>query len=334
MKLLVTGATGYIGSHFCVSALQNHHELIMVDDLSNSSIKTLNAIETLSQKKCNFVQLDLCDEQSVARFITKNQDIDVVVHLAAKKNVYDSIHQPLNYYRDNVIASFFLLNALQKNNINKFLFSSTAAVYIDAGDKLYKETFPVCNPSSPYSHSKFMFETMLNDYCRAEKKFSAISLRYFNVAGAHPSALLGESLLNSSGIFPELLKVATKRKEYLNIYGNDYPTPDGTAIRDYIHVMDLIQGHLDALNYLDAHSGFDVFNLGRGEGSSVLNLVNTLENELHTKIPYHFKPRRQGDLCSVIADPGKANQLLGWHAKYTIKDIIHDAWQYSNTPHF
>jgi UDP-glucose 4-epimerase len=327
--ILVTGALGYIGSHIAVElASSSNEELLLIDCSCHESEHTLDVIQTLSQKPCAFVQLDLRSEKDLKQLFESYPQIDIVVHCAAKKSVFESIKEPLTYYDHNLVGSFHLLNAMQKANVHQLIFSSTAAIYADAGAVAYNETMPLAFHTT-YGNTKLMFEIMLSDYCKANPNFSAISLRYFNVTGAHPSGLLGELLNKSSGnLFPEILKATLGQIDHLTIYGNDYPTADGTAIRDYIHVMDIAQGHIDAIQYLKHQPCFQQINLGRGQGYSVLEVVNAFEKETGIAIPYEFKPRRTGDLCSVVADTKKA-KILPWSAKYDIEKMVEDAWRYA-----
>lgn len=327
--ILVTGALGYIGSHIVLElASSTNNELLLVDNSCHESEHTLDTIQTLSHKACPFVQLDLRSEKDLKQLFESYPQIHTVVHCAAKKNVFESIKEPVTYYDNNLVASMLLLNAMQKANVRNLVFSSTAAIYAKAGNENCNEAMPTAFHTT-YGNTKLMFEVMLSDYCKANPNFSAISLRYFNVAGAHPSGQLGELLAKSSGnLFPEVLKAALGQIDHLSIYGDDYPTADGTAIRDYIHVMDVAQGHITSIQYLNRHPGFHVFNLGRGQGYSVLEVVSAFEKETGIAIPYEFKPRRPGDLCSVVADTTKA-KILPWSARYGIEKMVEDAWRYA-----
>lgn len=329
--ILVTGALGYIGSHLCVElASSTNEDLLLVDNSCHASEHTLENIRTLTQKPCEFVQIDLLCRKELRELFKSYPSIHTVVHCAAKKNVVESVQSPLEYYAHNLIGSYNLLAAMKKAKVSQLVFSSTAAVYADAGNGLYDETMPTTFHTA-YGNSKLMFETLLRDYCHAEPSFSAISLRYFNVAGAHPSGIIGEVLPKHPGnLFQEVLKAALGRTKHLTIYGNDYPTPDGTGIRDYIHVMDVARGHVDAIHYFKAHQGYEVFNLGCGRGYSVLEIVNAFEKACHIEVHYEYRPRRPDDLCSVIADASKAKGM-GWTAHYDIKNMIEHAWRFAQS---
>jgi UDP-glucose 4-epimerase len=329
--ILVTGALGYIGSHICVElAATTKEPLLLVDNSCHETEHTIEHLNALTPKPCEFVQLDLLCDKQLGQLFKSHPDIHTVIHCAAKKNVFDSIKYPLDYYNHNLVGSYNLLKAMNNAKVKQLVFSSTAAVYADAGNVLYDENMPTAF-NTAYGNSKLMFEQLIRDYCIADKHFSAIALRYFNVAGAHPSGLLGELLSHSSGnLFPAIFKVALGQVDHLDINGSDYPTIDGTAVRDYIHVMDVARGHIDAIDFLDKHTGFEVFNLGRGQGNSVLQVVNAFQKITHATIPYELKPRRPGDLCAVVANANKA-KMMGWTAHYGIEKMIEDAWRYNQT---
>lgn len=327
--ILITGALGYIGSHLCVDLASNSNEdILLADNSCHESEQVIEHIRALTDKPCPFVQVDLLCKKELAELFASYPTISTVVHCAAKKNIVESIQCPLEYYANNLVGSFNLLKAMRKAQVSKMVFSSTAAVYADAGNERYKETTPTAFHTS-YGNSKLMFETLLADYCYAEPDFSAISLRYFNVAGAHPSGIIGELLPKNAGnLFQEILKAALGQTKHLTIYGNDYPSIDGTGVRDYIHVMDVARGHRDAIHYFEKHKGYQVFNLGCGRGYSVLEIVNAFEKICGVAIPYAFKPRRPGDLCAVVADPDKA-KMMNWVAQYGIEKMIEDAWRFA-----
>jgi len=330
MTILVTGATGYVGSHFAVLALQAGYQLLLTDNLSTSSADVITAIEQLSGKKCQFMPMDISDPISLQAVFESTDSIDAVVHLAAAKYVSESFSNPLKYYKTNVMGSLMLLKKMQEYQVKKMVFSSSAAVYGDNGRKPYQESMKI-NPITPYGRSKYMFEQILSDYCHSEPDFAAVSLRYFNVAGAHPSGLLGEVFSNQSvNIMPVIIQVAAGDVAQLAIYGSDYPTPDGTAVRDYVHVMDLVAGHLQSLNYLMNKKGYTVLNLGSGSGYSLLELVNTFAQQNQVEIAYQLKDRRPGDLASVYACVDKAQQEINWQINYDLKDIVRDAWRFYN----
>lgn len=327
--ILITGALGYIGSHLAAElASSTDEDLLLVDMSCHESEHVLENLRALTKKNHPFEQVDILCRKELAELFKSYPDIRTVVHCAAKKNVFESIQCPLDYYANNLIGSYNLLIAMKKSKARRLVFSSTAAVYADAGDRLYDETMATTFHTA-YGNSKLMFEVMLQDYCKSAPKFSAISLRYFNVAGAHPSGKIGELLPNYNGnLFQEILKAALGKTPHLTIYGNDYPSPDGTGIRDYIHVMDVARGHVNAIHYFDDHRGFEVFNLGCGRGYSVLEALQTFEKETRIKVPHEFKPRRAGDLCAVVANPEKAKRM-GWTAHYDLTSMIKDAWRFA-----
>lgn len=332
MTILVTGATGYIGSHFCVLALQAGYELLLTDNFSTSSPDVIAKIEAASGCQCMFMPMDVSDPISLQTVFQAGHSIDAVVHFAAAKYVAESFSNPLKYYKNNVMGSLLLLERLRAEGIKKLVFSSTASVYADHGNKPYKESMAI-KPATPYGRSKFMFEQILSDYCLTCPDFAAVSLRYFNVAGALPGGMLGEVQSSQSvNILPAMIQAAAGDNSILSIYGNDYDTPDGTAIRDYVHVMDLVRGHLQSLQYLNTHKGLTVLNLGGGSGYSLLELVNTFEQQNQVKVPYQFKERRAGDLACVYACVDKAQKEIGWQINHDLNDIVRDAWRfYINT---
>ena len=327
MKLLVTGGLGYVGSHFCVAALQNHYELVIVDNLVRHADEIHGEIERLGGKSCRLVRCDINDLKKMPALFEEESPIDVVIHFAAKKNSLESIQNPIKYYLNNVCGSIQLLAMMEAFGVKKLVFSSTAAVYAEGSNKPIDETMPT-HPITPYGKSKQQVEEILIDYCQAHSEFSVASLRYFNAIGAHDSGRLGEQVANrkSGSIMANILLVASGQKEYLSIYGHDYPNQDGTSVRDYVHVLDLVQGHLDCLKYIESHPGFTVFNLGRGKGCSILELIKTFENENKVNIPYQFEPRRPGDFSAVFADVSKAEKEIGWHTEYNLKQAVRHDW--------
>ena len=327
MKILVTGGAGYIGSHTCVELLNEGYEVVIMDNLYNANIKAVERIEQITGKKVTFYQTDMLDREGV-KAIFDNEKIDAVIHFAGLKAVGESVQKPLLYYRNNLDSTLTVLEVMREHNCHQFVFSSSATVYGDQPAPLY-ETAQTGGCSNPYGWTKFMIEEILKGACRADPALSVVLLRYFNPIGAHESGLIGE---NPNGIpnnlMPYITQVAIGRRERLTVFGDDYDTPDGTGVRDYIHVVDLAEGHLCAIRYAQAHTGCEVFNLGTGRGVSVLEMVHTFSEVNNVPVPYVIGPRRAGDLATVYADPAKAKQILGWEAKKTLADMCRDSWRW------
>ncbi|MDX2346269.1 MAG: UDP-glucose 4-epimerase GalE [Legionella sp.] len=330
MRLLVTGALGYIGSHFCFRALEAGHDLLLLDNaVSDASKIILDAIVTHAKNlnSVQFFNIDLCDKAALALFFKENTGMDAVVHFAALKNASGSLKLPFEYYNNNVAGSLNLFEAAYQADIHRVVFSSTAAVYAPDAAQPCLETSKI-NPATPYGKSKHMTEVMLSDCAHAYPKLRAVALRYFNVAGADSSGALTSVLLadKDASLLSAILKVARGKKEYLSVYGTDYETRDGTAIRDYIHVLDLVDAHLDALNFMDKQDGFHVFNLGNGEGYTVLEMVKEFEVVNNVKIPMQNEPRRPGDLMAVYANPERAKSQLGFKPSCDLARMVGDVW--------
>lgn len=331
MKILLTGGTGYIGSHTCVELLNNNYEVIIVDNLCNSQKTVIDKIEKISGKKVVFYQTDLLDFKSLNNVFSEH-NIDAVIHFAGLKAVNDSINQPLNYYHNNITGTIHLCQLMERYKINKIIFSSSATVYGNPATLPIKEDFPL-NPTNPYGRTKLFIEHLLQDLYLSNPSWNITLLRYFNPIGAHPSGLIGENPQGTpNNLFPYLTQVASGKLPYLNIFGNDYPTPDGTAIRDYIHVMDLANGHLKALEKSFQSSGINIYNLGTGHGYSVKEVINAFEKSTGQQIPYQIAPRRPGDIPISFADPSKANNQLNWQAQRTLENMCQDGykWQQNN----
>ena len=329
MKTLVTGGTGYIGSHVVVELLNQGHEVEIVDNLSNSKIEVLDKIEQITGTKPIFHQVDLLDQPALNQ-IFDNTQFDLVIHFAGLKAVAESIEQPLHYYDNNITGTLNLLQTMQHHNVKSIIFSSSATVYGDQGIEQCVETMPTgIKLTNPYGKTKYMIEEILKDLSVADPEFNIIALRYFNPIGNHKSGLLGE---NPNGIpnnlMPYIMKVSTGELPELNIFSNDYDTEDGTCLRDYIHVVDLAQGHLAAINGLKP--GFTAYNLGTGHPTSVLEMVQTFEKVSGKPLPHKFAPRRPGDLPKLYADPTKAKQELSWQTNLTIEDAIKDTLTFIN----
>ena len=327
-KILVTGGTGYIGSHSTVELQNAGYEVVIIDNLSNSNIEVLDGIERITGKRPTFVQADCTDMEALRQLFKENPGIKGIIHFAASKAVGESVQKPLLYYRNNLDSTLTVLEVMREHNCHQFVFSSSATVYGDQPAPLY-ETAQTGGCSNPYGWTKFMIEEILKGACRADPALSVVLLRYFNPIGAHESGLIGE---NPNGIpnnlMPYITQVAIGRRERLTVFGDDYDTPDGTGVRDYIHVVDLAEGHLCAIRYAQAHTGCEVFNLGTGRGVSVLEMVHTFSEVNNVPVPYVIGPRRAGDLATVYADPAKAKQILGWEAKKTLADMCRDSWRW------
>ena len=327
MRLLVTGALGYIGSHFSVEALKKNHELILLDKLEAGAGEIHKTIERLGGAPCRLIHVDMNDVNQLDKLFKDIAPLDAVIHFAAKKNAFESLSIPVSYYQNNLACSIHLLTMMQKYQVNKLVFSSTAAVYADGVMSPIDETMPTL-AATPYGRSKRMVEKVLDDVCTLNQNISCVSLRYFNAVGAHDSGLLGQVITHEkeSNIMSAILKVAMGRHPALSIYGKDYPTVDGTAVRDYVHVKDLALGHLKSLDYLANHQGFSIFNLGCGEGKSILELVHTFEKQNGISIPFEYKNRRPGDFGEVYANVNKAKKLLNWCTEIGLSQAVRDDW--------
>ena len=329
MNILVTGGAGYIGSHTTVELINHGHSVVIVDNLSNSSKKVIPRIEEITNSPVHFYDIDLCDKEKTNQLFS-DHTFDAVIHFAGLKAVGESVKEPLKYYDNNLNSTLSLLDAMLTHGVNKLVFSSSATVYGDPGTVVYTEKLTVGqNISSPYGQTKFMIEQIIKDVCIAHPHFEASLLRYFNPIGAHESGLIGEDPLGiPNNLMPFIAQVATGKREKLSIFGNDYPTPDGTCKRDYIHVVDLAKGHLAALEHLKP--GVEAYNLGSGKPTSVLELVNAFQESTGQKIPFEFAPRRNGDLAEFYADPTRAEKQLGWRTEKNIIDMCSDTWNWQS----
>lgn len=329
MTVLVTGGAGYIGSHTVVELLSAGHETIIVDDLSNAKGDVIDRIETITGKRPEFYQFNAADKERL-RDVFANQKIDAAIHFAAFKAVGESVRKPLQYYRNNIDSALTLLEVMEEFGCKKLVFSSSATVYGPNNPHPYKEEMPAIQSSSPYGWTKVMIERILIDYVTAHPDFCAILLRYFNPIGAHESGLLGDDPNGiPNNLMPYICRVAAGQLEKLTIFGGDYPTPDGTCQRDYLHVVDLAVGHLKALEYAENHNGVEAINLGTGNGVSVLELVTAFERANNIKLPYVIGPRRDGDLPAFWADVQKAESILGWIATHTVEDMCRSSWEFA-----
>lgn len=329
MKVLVTGGTGYIGSHTCVELLNSGHDVIILDNLSNSKIEALKGIRKITGKNIKFYEVDYLDKEALDRVFDENK-IDAVINFAAYKDIRESVHKPLEYYVNNVNGALNTLDAMQSHNIKTFIFSSSAAVYSFTNAMPLTEESEIGNVSNPYSTSKLIIEKVLNDLYKADKSWNIAILRYFNPIGAHESGLIGE---NPNGIPSSLManidKVSVGELDELKVFGDDYNTPDGTAVRDYIHVVDLAKGHVLVLDkLLREQTGIYVYNLGTGTGYSVLDLVKAYEQANNVKIPFKIAPRRLNDIDLCYTNVSKAEEELGFTANKTIEDMCHNSHEF------
>ncbi len=330
MAVLVTGGAGYIGSHTCVELLNAGYEVIVVDNLSNSSERALERVEKIAGRGVAFYKADVCDESACETLFGENSSIEAVIHFAALKAVGESVEKPLEYYRNNLIGTLAVLKTMKQHGVSRLVFSSSATVYGSPASVPVREDFPT-SATNPYGTTKLFIERILHDTCVADPAFSAASLRYFNPIGAHESGLIGEDPNGiPNNLVPYIAQVAVGKLERIRVFGNDYPTHDGTGVRDYIHVVDLARGHVAALKKLAASRGEFVCNLGTGRGYSVLEVISAFEKACGKKLPYEFKPRRAGDIAEVYADPTKAQKELGWEAKYGIEDMCADSWRWQS----
>ena len=333
MKILVTGGMGYIGSHTCVELLTLGMEVVIVDNLSNSNPEALNRVETITGKRPMFYELDVCDEQALSVVFDAHQ-IDCVIHFAGMKAVGESVEIPERYYTNNLGSTLTLCRVMAAHNVKKIIFSSSATVYSGDNEMPLRESSKTGTCTNPYGWTKYMGEQILRDIAFADKDWSVVLLRYFNPVGAHHSGLIGEDPKGvPNNLMPYISQVAVGRRPHLNVFGNDYNTPDGTGVRDYIHVVDLAKGHVAAIGYATAHTGAEVFNLGTGTGYSVLDMVKAFEKANGVAVPYEIAPRRSGDLATCYADPAKSRELLGWTAEKNLVDMCRDSWNWQkNNP--
>ncbi len=326
-NILVTGGLGFIGSHTVTKLLKNNLQPIIIDNLSNSNLDVLKKIKNISGTLPKFFQGDIRDEGFLSRIFIENK-IDAVIHFAGLKDVSDSLKNPKKYYDVNVNGSKTLIKQLKKFDIKKIIFSSSATIYGEPKILPIPESHPI-ETINPYGENKVMVENFLESLCKQDDQWKATSLRYFNPIGAHPSGRLGEAIsAKISNIMPHILNVALKKVSILDIYGNDYDTKDGTGVRDYIHIMDLVDGHIAALSFLDEQNGHKIFNLGTGKGISVIELVEAFEEATNQHIPYQFVEKRKGDLSSSYADPSKALKELSWKAKKGLIEMCEDAFKW------
>ena len=329
MNVLVTGGAGYIGSHVCVELLQSGHDVVVIDDFSNSKPEALDAIHEITGKKVKFYEFNVLDEDKTEAVFKENK-LDAVIHCAAFKAVGESVVKPIEYYTNNLMTTLIVAKLMKKYHVPSIVFSSSATVYGDPKVVPLTEDCELGQTTNPYGSTKAMMERILTDVQHAVPEMSVTLLRYFNPIGAHESGLLGEDPKGiPNNLMPYIMQVAVGKLPELGVFGDDYDTPDGTGVRDYIHVVDLAKGHVNAIQKAVSAEGVNIYNLGTGNGYSVLDIVKAFEAANGVKIPYTIKPRRAGDIATCYADPKKAKEELGWEAQYDLKRMCEDSWRYA-----
>ena len=330
MKVLVTGGAGYIGSHTCVELIEAGHEPVVIDNLCNSNPESLNRVKMITGKEVPFYEGDVRDE-SLLNTIFSEHDIQCVIHFAGLKAVGESVAKPLEYYENNLCSTMTLCRVMGKRGVKRIVFSSSATVYSGDNEMPLRETSKTGNCTNPYGWTKYMGEQILRDLTVADPEWSVVLLRYFNPVGAHASGLIGEHPNGiPNNLMPFISQTAIGKRHHLNVFGNDYDTPDGTGVRDYIHVVDLAKGHVAAISHLMKTPGESVFNLGTGTGYSVLDMVKAFETANGIPVPYEIAPRRPGDLATCYADPAKSAEILGWKATKDQTDMCRDTWNWQS----
>lgn len=335
--VLVAGGAGFIGSHTVVDLLQEGYQVVILDDLSNASLKVLDRIKTIvgdeAYKNCKFYKADACNPDDVEKVFSENA-IDRVIHFAGFKAVGESVEKPLEYYQNNLDSTFVLCDVMRKHGCKSIIYSSSATVYGDPESLPLTEAAPKQNATNPYGWTKWMIEQILTDLHTSDPEWNVVLLRYFNPIGAHPSGLMGEDPKGiPNNLIPYVAQVAVGKREKVHVYGDDYPTHDGTGVRDYIHVCDLASGHVAALKWMNGRDGVEVFNLGTGCGSSVLDVIHSYEKACGHDLAYVIEPRRAGDVAENYANCEKAEKEMGWKAQYNLDDMCRDSWNWqSNNP--
>ena len=330
-KVLVTGGAGYIGSHTVLALLQSGNDVIVFDNFSNSSAESLNRVSRIAGRSPLVVEGNITDKAKLEKIFVENTDISSVIHFAALKAVGESTQHPLKYYHNNVTGSVILLDAMHRAGVKNLVFSSSCTVYGEPDEVPISEDFPVGSVSSPYGRTKYMMEEIIEDYAKSDPAFCCAVLRYFNPVGAHSSGEIGEDPNGiPDNLVPFVCQVATGKLDKLKVFGNDYPTPDGTAVRDYLHVVDLADAHIKALRALKENKEGFICNLGTGTGSSVLDVIDAFEKANGIRIPYEFASRRSGDVTEAWADPTYAKKKLGWESNHDLVDMLRDAWNWQS----
>ena len=330
MNVLVTGGAGYIGSHTCVELLNEGYGVVVVDNLCNSNAESLNRVEELTGKTVKFYEGDVRDEALLKKIFAENE-LGCVIHFAGLKAVGESVEKPWEYYDNNLNSTLVLTKVMKEAGMKNIIFSSSATVYTADNEMPLKETSRTGHCTNPYGWTKYMTEQILSGMANADKEWGIVLLRYFNPIGAHESGRIGEDPRGiPNNLMPYITQVAVGRREKLSVFGNDYDTPDGTGVRDYIHVVDLAKGHVAAVKYVQENKGCEVFNLGTGIGYSVLDMVHTFEEANGVKVPYRITDRRPGDLAICYADPAKSAEVLGWTATKNLTDMCRDSWNWQS----
>ena len=330
MNVLVTGGAGYIGSHTCVELLNSGYGVVVVDNLCNANPKSLDRVRELTGKDLRFYEGDVRDEGLLRKIFAEN-DIGCVIHFAGLKAVGESVEKPWEYYNNNLNSTLVLTKVMRDVGMQNIIFSSSATVYTATNEMPLRETSVTGGCTNPYGWTKYMTEQILSGMSHADPKWSVCLLRYFNPIGAHPSGKMGEDPRGiPNNLMPYITQVAIGRRDHLSVYGNDYDTPDGTGVRDYIHVVDLARGHVAAVKYTVEHQGCEVFNLGTGVGYSVLDMVKTFVEVNNVKVPYEIVGRRAGDIATCYADPTKSREILGWTAEKDLSDMCRDSWRWQS----
>ena len=329
MAILVSGGAGYIGSHTCIELLNAGYDIVVADNYYNASPVVLDRVKQITGKDFRFYKADMTRREDVEKIFSECPDITAVIQFAAYKAVGESVSKPIEYYYNNLNCTLVILDVMRHHDCHNFVFSSSATVYGDPASVPITEDFPVGATTNPYGTTKAFTERILQDVCKADPSLNVALLRYFNPIGAHKSGLIGEDPNGiPNNLMPYIAKVAVGKLEKVHVFGNDYPTPDGTGVRDYIHVVDLAKGHVAACDYAAKHNGCEIINLGTGVGYSVLDIVNTFSRVNQVPVPYVIGPRRDGDVDACYADPTKAKKLLGWTATKTLEDMCRDSWRW------
>ena len=331
MSILVSGGAGYIGSHTCVELLNAGYDIVVADNYYNSCPEALARVKKIAGKDFRFVEADMTNKDAVEKIFAENEDIDCVIQFAAYKAVGESVSKPIEYYSNNLACTLNILDVMRRHNCHNIIFSSSATVYGDPASVPIREDFPVGGTTNPYGTTKVFTERILTDCCHADPELNVALLRYFNPIGAHPSGLIGEDPNGiPNNLVPYIAKVAVGKLEKVHVFGNDYPTPDGTGVRDYIHVVDLARGHVAAIKKLEQKPGLFICNLGTGHGYSVLDVINAFSKACGKEIPYVIDPRRPGDIAECWCDPSKAKRELGWEAQYGIEEMCAHSWNWQS----
>ena len=331
MAILVSGGAGYIGSHTCVELLAAGYDIVVADNYYNSCPEALARVKKIAGKDFRFVEADMTDKDAVEKIFAENEDIDCVIQFAAYKAVGESVSKPIEYYSNNLACTLNILDVMRRHNCHNIIFSSSATVYGDPASVPIREDFPVGGTTNPYGTTKVFTERILTDCCHADPELNVALLRYFNPIGAHPSGLIGEDPNGiPNNLVPYIAKVAVGKLEKVHVFGNDYPTPAGTGVRDYIHGVDLARGHVAAIKKLEQKPGLFICNLGTGHGYSVLDVINAFSKACGKEIPYVIDPRRPGDIAECWCDPSKAKRELGWEAQYGIEEMCAHSWNWQS----